>query len=815
MPNQVFKELFNGKYDSMTPTILLPQGWIQDGKNVRKVSKAGGWKARKGCSLHNTTVLGSGAAVKSLHWYLNPKQNDVHFIAQCNSKLYASPSEPPTGAAGSAWTDLGVTAGATPGFSCVVDEWLFYADGTSAPIAWGGDNPFPVGFFVYDDSVGEYIDYTRVIKDGRSDTEATAVGAAADYFVVISPVRIDGIVLDLGSSVNSNAVDIDVEAMRSGTFTNVSDTSDGTQTGGDTTLAQDGTISWTASSSDTRMTIGNVQGFAYKVGWSGALSGSVTIKSCKIVADAAVMENRWSGEFQYPAGFRYYDQDEGQYVEALGKLTNESTSQYIDISEGTTSDFIYIKTVEPAAGFGFGVVDGYENGADAQIDLVEYWDGTDWADSTTETDTTLDGDADSSFAQSGQVWVDLGKEHTPVRRVFEGDEYPGYWYRVSWDDTLDTDVRLYVCVYAALPEELPAYDGCVNFKGRLFLWGDPEFPNRLRYSTKASPFAFSGSDSRYTDAFGDAKKILCAIPFYNELIVFKEDSIWLLEGDNPNNFGTLKISDTIGLASPKSALVIETGYPTAHRDEPLSVALWQEVDGTYILDGRKPKKISDPVDRYFNPEYTECIGASDIRSLQAYADPNNNEYHLLTPSDGELVYNYVTDEWYPPWERKIVATTGLWFRGKSSGSYPRKYTYGASAAGWVMRLETDTADKTVANADEPIEHYIKTRALTGKDIGIDYEFLLKHLWATFKSQSAGSITCSYFKDQASTGVSMSTPTSPTLVNSGYNLVTERLDEREDWMSCVAFKFLLDTIDQEMEIYQIMYEINKRSLLDYD
>ena len=119
MANQILKEPFVGKYDSMTPATLLPIGWIVGGKNVRKVSSGGGWKCRKGCALHNSTAMESSAAVKSLQHYKNPLSEDYHFIAQCNSKLLDSSNDPPTGGT-TFGTTLGVAVGTTPGFSCTV-----------------------------------------------------------------------------------------------------------------------------------------------------------------------------------------------------------------------------------------------------------------------------------------------------------------------------------------------------------------------------------------------------------------------------------------------------------------------------------------------------------------------------------------------------------------------------------------------------------------------------------------------------------------------------------------------------------------------
>ena len=80
-------EPFTGPYNGVAPITLLAKGALPDGKNVRRASAVGGWKARKGCTLLNTTQSNGGAAVKSLHYYKNPVQLDAHFIVQINQLL--------------------------------------------------------------------------------------------------------------------------------------------------------------------------------------------------------------------------------------------------------------------------------------------------------------------------------------------------------------------------------------------------------------------------------------------------------------------------------------------------------------------------------------------------------------------------------------------------------------------------------------------------------------------------------------------------------------------------------------------------------
>jgi hypothetical protein len=90
---QSYKEQFTGKYDGISPETLLPNGWISDGLNMRKVGPAGGWKPRKGCYLHNATQL-AAASILSLHQYTHPRNDDYHFFAQCNSNLYDATNDP-------------------------------------------------------------------------------------------------------------------------------------------------------------------------------------------------------------------------------------------------------------------------------------------------------------------------------------------------------------------------------------------------------------------------------------------------------------------------------------------------------------------------------------------------------------------------------------------------------------------------------------------------------------------------------------------------------------------------------------------------
>lgn len=817
MANQVLKEKFDGKYSGIITPTLMAKGAISDGLNVRRASPTGGWKTRKGCALHNTTALESGAAVRSIHLYQNPLQEDLSFIAQCNSKLIKA-TNVPTASGTTFGTELTNVAGSSlavsstqKGFSDQVGEWFFYADGSGRPIAYGGTSPFPHAVLNYDNSETDYLDHTRKVKDGRSDTYAIMVGAASDKLYIITEEPCTGVTFDFGTTVNAEVASLTVKAFRSGAYADASCT-DGTVIVATKSFSGDGSVTWAGNANDQATYIGGYYGYSYEFSWSAALTTAIQIVSVKVTQPAARMTNKWHGTPEYPSGCRFWDNSSGEFIEALGKISNESTAQYIDMSEATTDDYLYIKTPEPACGFGIAPVSGYTNSADAQIDLIEVLEGDAWTDISTFDDRTRDSAGDSSFAQAGVISFNPSTLN-PTMRTNKGDSFPGYWYRISWDAQLSADLRIYLVVYLTAPLALPAYDGCVEFKGRLALWGDPEFPNRMRISQFDKPFSFTGLDAGYSEPLGYADPILVAKKFYSELIIWKKSSIFLLEGYNMSTFGSARVTSTLGIASPKTAQVVESGYTAIHADEPKMIAIWQAVDGVYVFDGRKPRKVSGPIDQYFNPEYSTCIAAADINSLDSFVDYSNSEYHLLLPTAiggvTELVYQWENDEWYPPWTRAIALTCGMFLRGwyAAGSSFERFYTYGGSASGFVMRLEYDTSDKNASNADVAISNYIKLRAIgIESEQGIIMKFMLRRLYVEAKAQTAGALTTTLFVDRSTTGETVSTPAALSLVNSGYSVAFPRLDFSRPQIKCFELKLALNTIDYEMELYGIVYEL---------
>lgn len=812
---KMFKETFKGNYDGITPTTLLPVGAISDGLNVRKIGEGGGWKPRKGCALHNSTTLGA-ADVLSLHQYTHPRNDDYHFLGQYNGNLYAATNDPPTAAGTTFGTSIISGLSTTvPGFSTMVGETFCYADGSGAPVVYGGTTPLCSGFICHFDIGGAgadtYVDFTREVTDERSGTMAVLSDDVDDVYYVCSPEIAEAITLDLGTTVNLVASVATVKSWVAGAWADRSATDGTIQPAGDT-HGQDGSFTWTRNASDTMRVIGGIMGYWYQVSFSVALTDGVEIISCKVAYDATELTNKWNGIHEFPAAVRYYDAATEEYVDNTGKVTNESTSQYMQIGDMTTTNFIYVKGIEPLGGIGFGMVPEYVQAAVAgKVDGFEVWTGSAWTAGGGIIDGTLNETGNKGFTQSGIIWFNAAAV-TAKRRTFDWDTVPGYWYRLSISVTFtDDDIRVFMVSTTMFPDPISAVKGVIEFKNRLFTWGDPEYPNRLRYSANGRHDCFSGRDSGYTEAFGDMKPITCALRFYNELIVWKENSVWLLEGYSPQTFGTLRVADTIGLASPKSAVVIETGYPAMKTDEPLSIALWEDTDGVYVLDGRKPKKVSGPVDHYFNTEYATAIPAASINNRQSFVDPLNNEYHLLLPTS-ELVYNYVRAEWYPSWERDIDLICGFSLRGTDN----RYYVYGGDANGRVHRLETDTSDKNAANADVAISHKVKTRAISAKQPeATSLRFTFRKLWIEAQARTVSTaLGTKFHKNLATTGTTLIVPAVLNVQETGKDLSVPGLDTSQEECMCFEVEFSLATIDLEMELWSFLYQVEARGEIEF-
>jgi hypothetical protein len=811
-------ERLTGKYDGVTFPEFMTEGSLSGGRNVRKVSPMGGWKPRKGYSLLNTTAAGTD--VLGVWGYRNKTTRDYHLISQIDGALRDSTSTQEdllTESGETILTEGGLTLASVSssdpftqatsigaslvsglsaeqrGFGATVGGEFVYADGSGAPIIYGGQSPLCEAFLLASGS--DFVEYSREVKDSLTSTYAVLPNSSTPVYYVCSRERASGLLLNFAQT-NSDALTVTVAAYRSGSWTNVSSQSDGTS--GTNTHDTDGTISWTASSSDAMTILGNKMGYWYRVTFSGALSTqAVRITQCRVVRTASRMSNKWDGTLRYPTGAMFYDASAGVYEDRLGAVTSVSEDEYMDLDAGTTDDFVYIKTPEPAAIFGLAIPKGQNNGTAGNVDAVEYWNGSAWT-SIAFSDTTLMGGA--SFAQTGMI--SFTARHTPAKLILDsdGDNVPGYWYRLSWDATLSAGTQIYTIVYGSQPADLENIAGVVEFQGRAIYWGHPLYPNRLILSPYERPDEVAALEDSLSQPCGSGEVIACGV-LQDTLVIIADRGVFA----STDGTTIQTVSNAIGIVARASFAVSEFGDRKMNTERIQSVALWTDADGVYKFDKTGLSKISPPVDQYFNKNYDEVLTAAQLQAIQATVNPLNNEYCLVLP-DRELVYALATDEWYPPWYREIPLRSIN--SVKDSDDLYR--LVGGSQDGFLLLMEETSNDRDTSNTEVAIEHSIITRALVASTPHL--EFCVRKLWTLFKVQSSGDITCKIYGNHASTGVEEYTPSMPSLASATQDYTIPYVDLSTEESTSIRVEFSCNTLNVEMWILWISLMVEPTSYL---
>jgi hypothetical protein len=811
-----FVERLTGEYDGVAFPDFLPEGSLSDGKNMRKISALGGWKPRKGYSLLNTTA--AAAAPLGVWSYQNKATKDYHIISQIDADLRDMTSnqeellteggevllaedgealavtvtaEPFTEATSIGTSIFSGVSGEVPGFAAIVGDEFIFADGSGAPVICGGESPLCEALLLA--SGTSFVDYSTEVRDSNSDTYAAIPASGTPVYYVCSKERASGILLNFGS-VNTNNVSVTIAARRSGSWTNVSGQNDGTA--GTYTHDTDGTIEWTASSSDESFILGNRMGYWYRVTFSGTPT-AVQILKCRVVRAASRMTNKWDGTYRYPTGAMYYDASAGVYQDRLGAVTSVSEDEYMDLASGTTSDFLYIKAPEPVAIFGFAIPEGQINSANAQIDTVEYFNGA-WT-SIGFADTTLDGGADSSFGQTG--FVKLTASHAPAELILDGsgDTVPGYWYRISWDAALSAETRIYTIVYGAQPADFSTIEGVVEFQGRAIYWGHPNYPNRLIRSPYERPDELCTLEEKLSQPCGSGTIIACVV-LQDILVVLLDNGVYY----TPDGYTMKVVSHKVGIVARAGFAISEFGDKQMNQEQVQSVALWPDSDGVYKFDKTGLAKISGAIDHYFNPVYDTVLTAEEMQGLQAKVNPLSNEYHLVLPST-ELVYALETDEWYPPWERALPLQTINVLKDKND----RYRIVGGAQAGFLLLLDEADNDRDSSNAEVAIEHSIKTREFTSKTLVM--EFLVRRIWAMMKAQTSGSVVCKIYPEHASSGTTEEVPAAITLVKSGKTYGIDNLDMSQEEITSFSIELTCNAVDTEMWVMWLAFLIEETGL----
>lgn len=596
---------FRGGAITAIETGLLPFGGYSWAQNVRNTHP--GIKKRPGQRKLHTTADGSNR-VENLYEFQKTRVDFNKFFAQMSDgDLLVATSLPPTvttGAFGSEAHDG--SANQIPASFATILDLMLYSNGVDQHQIYSGEDSFVENCIVYkgtaapDNVPTEGQDYSVEVSDGRSTTAAVLDSlpnfAGFGCVFIGTPVPVTALDWTVGAA-NASTATASLYYWN-GAWSQVSGLTDGTESAG-ATLAQSGSMSWTAPTDEQDKYQYGQNKFWYQLRVSAALDAEVEITALKYQAGFQDIRNIWDGIPQY-----------GVEVQVEQADTNYSTfgASAIDLNALASGRKIYVACTDPIEGLYWDVGSiPCSTTADVDLTSLKYWDGHSWQSVGTVNDGT------EGLTHTG--WMTFGRQTDVMPRQMFSSQYQAYWYEIIFDSALAADFEpaLMYMPYFNI-SELGNGRCCAAWKDRAVysfdLWGAYLYVSRTN-----SPMVLNGADFGILKAGdGRANRVVGARKFHNELMVWQQEQgveggcVTLFEGYSPETFGKLVLSSQIGAMNNKSIDVIDGVTVATRTDEAVkTVAFWISRYGVCATDGRSVQVISDDIRNYFDSSETECI----------------------------------------------------------------------------------------------------------------------------------------------------------------------------------------------------------------
>lgn len=147
---------------------------------------------------------------------------------------------------------------------------------------------------------------------------------------------------------------------------------------------------------------------------------------------------------------------------------------------------------------------------------------------------------------------------------------------------------------------------CVS-NDKVFLAGDPKNPSMLYFSATGEIDDFHTAEDAGAIFVGrnDGSAITAIVPFQYRLVIFKENSIWVLSGRIPPEFVLEKVTDFYGCVDPDSVVVTQNGI------------YFLSSSGYYVFTGGSIQKIDTQIENITIPQYS----TTEYEVYYSYDDP--------------------------------------------------------------------------------------------------------------------------------------------------------------------------------------------------
>lgn len=750
---------FRGGAITAVEPAMLPSGgysMIQNMRQVHSGKEKGALIKRPGQANLHTTTEGE-LHVLSLFQFCKGKKTERHFYAQMSDDdVLEATNAPPTVTAGVFGSEVFAgSASSIPASWSVLDDFLTFSNGVDQHQIYTGVAEYVWKFVVFKGAaapdaiptIGE--DYTEQVTDGLTTTAAIldSLGdLAVDYdcIFIMTPVPVDTFTWTMKAVNGTEAVAAIKYKKNDNTWAAVSGFTDNTIVSS-CTLGKTGTMTFTLPTDSMPSYMYGSNGYWYQIYLSsGDLDAEVEVSSVTFETDWQAIANVWDGVLADAIEAQFYDQSAAVYkTYASGAIT---------VSEATSSDGVYFSSFDPIVGFYVDVGATPNITASTVINAVSYWNGTAWTSVGTFTDNT------NGLSKSGFVTFARQSAVQPLQHNQTG--YYAYWYKFTVDKTLSASLSVAI-------QTMPYFDISELGKGRCnCAWKDrrvytfDRHPSYVYITAAGDSQILNGDDFGILQAGdGRANQVVCMRKFYNEMMVWQSEKgeeggcLTLFEGYDPETFGKLVISSKLGAMNAKSVAIVDGVMTSTATEETVKIlAFCLSRYGVYVCDGRTCSMISDDIQNYFDPTDSECIrrGYED-RMWLAYDSAHDVIRVGLVSGSSATAPNIfpVLDLKDKTWSFDVIGQGGgcMTEVEAASGNIPIIQVGGSKAAGgWVLRLNTGTADITVS-----IDSYAMME-IDGQGMILN----LRELILRMKAQSAGDCTLTpYLNSIAQTAKTLS------------------------------------------------------------
>lgn len=342
----------------------------------------------------------------------------------------------------------------------------------------------------------------------------------------------------------------------------------------------------------------------------------------------------------------------------------------------------------------------------------------------------------------------------------------------KWDGTTYT---------ATSPGSPPAAKFVRVHKNIMFLAGNSTNPSRLYFSALGDPESWPALN--FIDVGkGDGDQITGLAILLDRLVITKNNSVWLLEGDSSSTFVLRRISDEAGCVDQHTIVVVKNTLGMLARD------------GFYFFDGVRMVLASEKILGTF-----DTLNKSQFGLAAAIHYPSIRKVLVSVPGTG-LTYNntvLVFDTLRAAWTIYKGMNAAAWVIWRQFNT--DHLIFGDATTGQLHEAESGYSDNGAA-----ISAYAVTKSLDlgGSEIA---KFVGQAMVTAKETSGTGdaTITVSFFKDLSTTESS-----TKSLTFTGPDVDTRRVTPSElgaGQVRSVAMKVAESSANRSVTIYGVAFE----------